>query len=105
MELGRLVVSDFHSRADAVRAAEEFNRVVRRGEDPVDIETVRLEGPTRLDKLLARVGLAASVSEATRKIKEGAVELDHAKAASPQLVVQAGEHTLRLGKRFCRVKV
>src|SRR6185295_8790936 len=30
MDLGRLIVTDFHSAADAERAAEEFNRVVRR---------------------------------------------------------------------------
>ena len=33
-ELARLIVTDFHSAADAARAEEEFNRVVRRHEVP-----------------------------------------------------------------------
>ena len=105
MELARLIISDFHSSADATRAADEFTRVVRRGEDPSEMQTFTVEGAMRLDKLLARTGLAASVSEATRKVKEGAVELNHERAAAPQQVVSSGEYTLRLGKKFCRVVV
>ena len=63
MALGRSIVTDFHSAADAARAAEEFNRVVRRREIPADIQTVPLpEGVRnasgiRVDKMLARIGL------------------------------------------------
>jgi len=66
-ELARLIVTDFHSAADAARAEEEFNRVVRRHEVPADIQTVPLpEGAQtaagiRIDKLLAKIGLAESV--------------------------------------------
>ena len=42
IELGRMIVTDFHTAADAARAAEEFNRVVRQGEKPRDIPTVEL---------------------------------------------------------------
>ena len=105
MDLARLIISDFHSPADAARAAEEFNRVVRRGEDPAEMQSFSIGGAVRLDKLLAHTRLAASVSEAARKIKEGAVELNHARASSPQQVVPSGQHVLRLGKKFCRVVV
>ncbi len=60
MDLARSIVGDFHSRADAERAAGEFNRVVRRGEVPADIETVgmpddaRTPAGIRVDKMLAR---------------------------------------------------
>ncbi|MGC8794793.1 MAG: tyrosine--tRNA ligase, partial [Bryobacteraceae bacterium] len=82
MELARTIVTDFHSPADAERAAEEFNRVVRQGEAPSELEIVALPagvrsaGQLRVDKLLAGVGLAESVSEAVRKIKAGAVEIN-----------------------------
>src|SRR5262249_27479885 len=38
--LGKLIVSDFHSSADAERAAATFDRVVRQKEVPQDIPTV-----------------------------------------------------------------
>jgi tyrosyl-tRNA synthetase len=104
MALGKLIVTDFHSAADAARAAEEFNRVVRQREVPADIETVplpdgvRVAGGIRIDKLLAKVGLCPSVTEAVRKIKAGAVEINGVRAADlvytgrePELVVQAGK--------------
>jgi tyrosyl-tRNA synthetase len=104
-ELARLIVTDFHSAADATRAEEEFNRVVRRHEVPADIQTVRLPEDVRtaagirIDKLLAKIGLAESVSDAVRKIKAGAVEIDGQRVhdlllATPpsEFVVQAGKH-------------
>jgi tyrosyl-tRNA synthetase len=58
--------------------------VVRRKEAPAEIESVALpevvkDGAIRVDKLLARIGLAESVSDAARKIKAGAVEINGAK--------------------------
>jgi tyrosyl-tRNA synthetase len=40
--LGKLIVTDFHSAEDAERAADEFNRVVRRKEVPAEIVSVPL---------------------------------------------------------------
>src|SRR6185437_9403223 len=71
MDLGPLIVADFHSAADAERAAEEFTRVVRRGEVPADIQTETLPAElwsvngVAMDKLLSRLGLADSVTDAT----------------------------------------
>jgi tyrosyl-tRNA synthetase len=94
--LGKLIVTDFHSAQDAERAADVFNAVVRRKEVPDDIPTVPLPDGVRVpvsqrsdgskhielslsdtipvtdsislrvDKLLAKVGLADSVSEGLR---------------------------------------
>jgi tyrosyl-tRNA synthetase len=107
--LGKRIVADFHSVADAGQAAAEFDRVVRRKEVPAEIETVPLpEGITkdsaiRVDKLLARVGLAPSVTEAVRKIKAGAVEINGVRIAdlalsnpSPELVIQVGRNWRRV---------
>ena len=104
-ELARLIVTDFHTAADARRAEEEFNRVVRRHEIPANIETVslpdgvRTENGIRVDKMLARTGLADSVTDAVRKIKAGAVEINGARVhdlAFPdppaELVVQVGKN-------------
>jgi len=108
-ELARLIVADFHSASDASRAEEEFNRVVRRKEVPADIQTVPLPdgvrgcGGIRVDKMLARIGLADSVSDAVRKIKAGAVEINGERIrdlvlpdAPPELIVQAGKNWRRV---------
>jgi tyrosyl-tRNA synthetase len=109
LDLARLIVADFHSPAEARRAEEEFNRVVRRKEVPADIQTVPLpdgvhnDGGIRVDKMLARTGLADSVSDAVRKIKAGAVEINGQRVhelvladAPPELVVQAGKNWRRV---------
>ncbi len=111
MDLARMIVTDFHSAADAERAAEEFTRVVRHHEVPADIETVPLpdgvsnEGGIRVSQLLARVGLALSVSEATRKIKEGAVEINGARITELVLTGAPSEMIVQVGKKWRRVTV
>jgi tyrosyl-tRNA synthetase len=107
--LGRMIVTDFHSAADAGRAAEEFNRVVRRKEIPAEVPEVALpegvlkDGGIRVDKLLARVGLAESVSDATRKIKAGAVEINGERIKELSIAANGGELLIQVGKNWRRV--
>jgi len=106
IDLARMIVSDFHSAAAAGRAAEEFNRVVRRGEIPADLESVTLDAAVRrIDKVLVKAGLAPSVSEATRKIKEGAVEIDGDRVSSLVQLEGPGDYVIRVGKNWRRVIV
>ena len=103
--LGKLIVADYHSAADADSAAAVFDNVVRRKQAPSEIETVALpegvvkDGAIRVDKLLARIGLAESVTDAARKIKAGAVEIGGAKwtalawaDSAPELLIQVGKN-------------
>ncbi len=107
--LGRMIVTDFHSAEDAARAAEEFNRVVRRKEVPAEVPQVALpegvlkDGGIRVDKLLARVGLAESVSDATRKIKAGAVEINGERVKELSIAANGGELLIQVGKNWRRV--
>jgi len=111
IDLARSIVADFHSSAEAERAADEFNRVVRRGEMPSDIRTVPLpEGVStaagiRLDKLMAKTGLAESVSAAVRMIKAGAVEVDGRKCTELVLADPGSpaEWVIQAGKKWVRV--
>jgi tyrosyl-tRNA synthetase len=110
-DLATMIVSDFHSAADAERAAAEFDRVVRNREAPAEMETVALpEGVRtpaglRIPQLLAKIGLAASVSEATRKIKEGAVEINGCKVTELVLVDPPAELVIQVGRKWRRVTV
>jgi tyrosyl-tRNA synthetase len=109
IDLARAIVTDFHSQADADRAAEEFNRVVRRREVPSEVRTVplpdgvRTEAGVRLDKLLAKTGLAESVSAAQRMIKAGAVEINGQKCTEMVVPYAAGEWIIQAGKKWVRV--
>ncbi len=105
MELAGSIVADFHSADDAARAAEEWQRVVGGGEAPEDLETVRLDGGNlRIDKVLARAGLAPSVAEATRKLKAGAVEVDGEKVREFIELSPGVEYTIKLGRNWKRVQ-
>jgi len=109
MELGRRIVADFHSTAEADAAVQAFDREVRHGLEPADTETVDLplqatsEKGIRVDKLLAAVSLADSVTDATRKIKAGAVEVNGSIHRDLLLSGVKGILVIRVGKKWKRV--
>ncbi len=108
--LGKRIVADFHSAEAAAQAAEEFNRVVRKKELPADIPTVALpEGVAtaagiRVDKLLAKTGLAESVSDAQRKVKAGAVEINGERVTELTIPARSGEWLVHAGKQWRKVR-
>jgi tyrosyl-tRNA synthetase len=109
--LGKSIVTDFHSAQDAERAAEVFDSVVRRKEVPEEIATVQLpEGVQvpagiRVDKLVAKAGLAESVADGARKIKAGAVEINGEKVRDLVLPDPPAELVIRVGKKWLRVRL
>lgn len=111
MDLARRIVADFHSNADAEAAHEAFDREVRQGLEPSDVETVELPPQARtgngirVDKLLALVGLADSVSDATRKIKAGAAHINGTLQRELLLTGATGTLVIRVGKNWKRVQV
>src|SRR5580704_4603865 len=78
MRLARQIVGDFHSTEDAAQAQADFDREVRSGQEPDDVETIPLApgAGSNLAKILVAAGLADSRTDAERKIKAGAVEID-----------------------------
>jgi tyrosyl-tRNA synthetase len=110
MALAQRIVADFHSEADAEAAHDAFNREVRQGLEPMDTETVDLppaaasEKGIRLDKLIAMIGLADSVTDATRKIKAGAVELNGSVYKELLRPETPGVLVIRVGKKWKRVR-
>ncbi len=111
MELGRRIVADFHSAADADGALQAFDLEVRQGREPADTETVDVPPPVvtdkgiRIDKLLATLGMADSVTDATRKLKAGAVEINGAIHKDLLLSGATGTVIMRLGKKWKRVNL
>jgi tyrosyl-tRNA synthetase len=109
MDLGRRIVADFHSVQEAEEALTAFDREVRHGLEPADTETVDLPSQAvtdkgiRVDKLIATVNLADSVSDATRKIKAGAVEINGNVHRDLLLNGVGGVLIIRVGKKWKRV--
>ena len=102
-ELGRRIIADFHSQAEAEEASDEFDRMFREHQIPDDIPVVELPAePVRLVKLLAAHGLASSVSEAQRLINQGSVRVNGERKNDVRLELgldSAQEVLIQVGKR------
>jgi len=79
VDLAKRIIADFHTAAEAEEAAREFERVHVRHEAPDDVPEVRAEDGDTLSRILVKCQLASSGSDATRKIKQGAVKIDGAR--------------------------
>ncbi|HYY96583.1 MAG TPA: S4 domain-containing protein, partial [Pyrinomonadaceae bacterium] len=107
--LAKRIITDFHSKAEADAAEEEFNRVFRRKEVPDEIEERTVAaGSWKLPRLLVEVGLAPSMAEARRLVEQGGVRLDGERAARAETEVEVsadGALLVQVGKRrFLRVR-
>jgi tyrosyl-tRNA synthetase len=105
MRLARQIVADFHSAEAADQAQADFDREVREGQQPADIETMKLPNDTvnSLPKILLAAGLADSRTDAERKIKAGAVEIDGVKFTDFSLAVTKPV-VVRVGKKWKRIE-
>ncbi len=110
--LAEMIISDYHDSAAATVAREEFERVFRNKKLPEDMETREIAASaeiTRLPKVLASLGLAPSVSEASRLIQSGAVTVNGDKITSPRSEIDVSsraDYIFKVGKRrFMRLLV
>jgi tyrosyl-tRNA synthetase len=96
--LARLIVIDFHSREAAEKAADDWAKQFQKREVPEDVEEIAVPLDAlssdslvpgvlliKLDKLLSQTGLAESVSDAVRKIKQKAVRVNGELKTDPRL--------------------
>ena len=107
-DLAARIVKDFHSPDAAARAADDWAKQFQRGETPESVEETAVEAPDnrlRIDKLLARVGLAGSVSDAGRTLKQGAVKVNGATVSDPTTVIDISDGaTLQVGRKLKKVR-
>src|ERR1700751_5117084 len=88
-DLARRIVADFHSADAAMKAGEDWAKQFQKNEVPEDVEEVAIaiaetggvvhqDGTAivNLARLLVRIGLASSTTDATRKVKQGSVRVD-----------------------------
>jgi tyrosyl-tRNA synthetase len=114
--LARTITADFHSAAEADSAAENWAKQFQQRAVADDLEEVAVSyaavagaeaNTVRMAKLLAQAGLAASASEATRKLGEGAVRIGTEVHRDAMLTLRSlpAKLTLRLGKRAKTVTI
>jgi tyrosyl-tRNA synthetase len=116
-DLARRIVTDFHSPDAARQAAEDWAKQFQKDETPENVERVTVAYPdiaaggrdghaVKLDKLLARCGLAESVADAARKIKQKAVRVDGEVRTDLILPLQLpAELLLRVGRNIRKVAI
>jgi tyrosyl-tRNA synthetase len=108
-DLARRIVAEFHSPEAAEHAAAEFDRVYARRELPSDVREIPvalIPGSSQpLARLIVEAHLAASMSDASRKIQQGGVRVNGVRCADVRqrlassdlpLLLQVGRHTVRL---------
>ncbi len=111
VDLARRIAADFHSAADADRAAAAFDaRFARRELETETLTEVPVPvpgGSIGLPKLVAEAGLAASASEASRKIQQGGVKVDRQRVTDIKMRVDQSRKSvvLEVGRRAVRVRL
>ncbi len=116
-ELAARIVTDFHGAAAATQAGEDWARQFQKQQAPENLERVVVKfddvavksadaTAVKLDKLLARAGLADSATDAMRKIKAKAVKVDDEVKSEPILALKVpAEMILRVGRLMKKVAV
>jgi tyrosyl-tRNA synthetase len=135
-ELGRILVKDFHSAEAAQHAAENWSKQFQKKEVPDELEEVKIQladvawtpasemdlsgsnvgshahNGIRMDKVLAKSGLADSVTDAVRKLKAGSVKwgsegdlVQHQETHIHIAGAPPYQWIVRVGKRMKRVVI
>jgi len=106
--LAKNIVSQFHSKEEAEKAEEEFERVFSKKEVPTLIaQVIKVKaGKIWLPGFLRDQGLVKSSSEARRLISQKAIDLDKKPVLQEEIDVSPGEYFLKIGKKkFVRLLV
>lgn len=109
MRLAREIIAGFHDQETAQKAADNFQRVFRDRQAPMDAEVRRIpRGPAKkLVALLTELKLSPSKNEAARLIEQGGVEIDSVRIQDPRKDIDLSTPSaflLRAGKKqFLRI--
>ncbi len=109
--LARTITADFHPAASVREADESWARQFQHHELPADLEEIPLSAAelgwtpgspsVSLAKVLVKLGMADSATDATRKLKQGAVRIANEPVSHPHLPIGPlpAKLAIRVGKR------
>jgi len=106
-KLAREITAMYHGGESAEKAEKEFNRVFKEKQSPAQIPEIKItESGMRLPNLLSASGIAHSLSEAERLIKQKAVEIDgQLKIDRKEIIKIRKGMVIKRGKRtFVKIK-
>ena len=116
--LAKRIVADFHSAEVAEQAAQNWSKQFQKDEEPENLETVQIsyaeiagtvasDNTVKLEKLLFKSGLADSVSDGVRKIKQNAVRIDNVVQSKSAFHIGhlPFEITVRVGRKLKRIVI
>jgi tyrosyl-tRNA synthetase len=106
--LAKHLITWLHDPQSATAAEAQFVQQFVKHEAPDDMPEVSVAdlgpGPHKLPPLLVKAGLAASNSEGTRKLKEGAVTVDGEKVTDVTKTLTVNQPiVLKLGRKYARL--
>ena len=114
-DLAKRVIADFHSPAEAEAAEENWAKQFQKDEVPENLEQFEIEASEvgtiadgianiKIDRVIARAGLAESNSDAQRKIKAGSLKIDG--ETCKELYLQTSiptEKIFRVGRKMKKI--
>ena len=98
IRLAELIIGQYHSKTEAVKAKEEFERVFSKKEIPQVLVEYKLSGKDNIVELMVKNSLCATKNEARRLIAQGGVYLDGNRIENDAAVIK-GKGILKVGKR------
>lgn len=105
-ELAHEIVRLYHGEDKAKKAQDEFESVFQKGQEPQEIETVKIESKEQdLVEFLFTKNLVPSKSAAKRLLDQGAIEVDGKTVKETHVEFKDGQ-VVKIGKRkFVRVSL
>lgn len=108
VELAKILVTRFHSQADADKEEKYFDETFSQKKVSTDIEVLKLPLPEVTENvwicaIMTQAGISESNSKARQLIQQGAVEVDSKKVTDPQfkMNLKSGqEFVLKAGKKI-----
>ena len=101
-KLAHMITTIYHSKEDANRVAEHFEKTVQKKEvESGDVQTIHAEQTEMsLLNLVIASGVSSSNSEAKRLIEQGGVQENGEKRIDPSVTVKVGDGSVfKIGKR------
>lgn len=98
--LALTITQTFWGESLAKKAEIQFEETFSRRKTPQELRVVKLPKNTKITAAIKEAGFSSSTGEASRLIKQGAVELNQQKILSLDFCFEdAGEFVLKVGKR------